>query len=403
MGTIMALRNDILKPGGYASVPHCILESSKLEPSDKLVYQALLDRLGQNDFVWPSQATIARQTALSIRSVRRSVARLTEIGLISCEVVTGTSNHYTFTDPEVVLNMQAEADSVSDLSQRGGGHDDRTNPVTLTVPPATMTGVYGHDDRGSTDTVADEPLHLTTSVEPRQGTTSGESPHSPQPPAAAGIAEPALTLEQVKPSHRILLEAWAQQGRPLPPPAKIKTFLKLLAIQEQQAGYDLDPALVLETAEPSDQLLWLVKRQNGCYLWQLLQRRPDTTSSKHIKRVLDKRGETAARIEEVYQAYPRRVGKAAALKAIKAAIKRMEKRDSGEDAIAFLLERTKLFAASLAGQLGRFTPHPATWFNRESYLDDEQEWDATENRSGSLKRDLSIEEDTTPGMSLDDL
>ena len=51
--------------------------------------------------VWPSQATIARRTALSIRCVRRSIARLTEIGLISCEVVTGTSNHYTFTDPEV--------------------------------------------------------------------------------------------------------------------------------------------------------------------------------------------------------------------------------------------------------------------------------------------------------------
>ena len=119
--------------------------------------------------------------------------------------------------------------------------------------------------------------------------------------------------------------------------------------------------------------------------------------------MLEKRDETAARIEEVYQAYPRHIGKAAAMKAIKAAVKRMEKRDSGEDAIAFLLERTKLFAASPAGQLGRFTPHPATWFNRESYLDDEQEWGATENRSGSLKRDLSIEEDTTPGMSLDDL
>ena len=143
MGTIMALRNDILKPGGYASVPHCVLKSGTLEPSDKLVYQVLLDHLGENDVVWPSQATIARRTALSIRGVRRSIARLTEVGLISCEIVAGTSNHYTFSDPEVVLNTQAEADSVSDLSQRGGGHDDRTNPDTLSVPPATLTGVYG--------------------------------------------------------------------------------------------------------------------------------------------------------------------------------------------------------------------------------------------------------------------
>ena len=115
MGTIMALRNDILKPGGYASVPHCVLESSSLAPSDKLVYQILLDHLvGPRISVWPSQATIARRTALSIRGVRRSVARLTEVGLISCEVIAGTSNHYTFSAPEDVLNTQAEADSVSD-------------------------------------------------------------------------------------------------------------------------------------------------------------------------------------------------------------------------------------------------------------------------------------------------
>ena len=147
MGTIMALRNDILKPGGYASVPHCVLKSSRLAPSDKLVYQILLDHLGENDSVWPSQATIARRTALSIRGVRRSVARLTEIGLISCEVVAGTSNHYTFSAPEAVLNTTAEADTVSDLSQCGGGHDDRTNPDTLSVPPATLAELYGQAGR----------------------------------------------------------------------------------------------------------------------------------------------------------------------------------------------------------------------------------------------------------------
>ena len=133
-------RDDILKRGRYASVPHCVLESSRLEPSDKLVYQILLDHLGNNNVAWPSQATIARRTALSIRGVRRSVARLIEIGLVSCEIIAGTSNHYTFSDPEEVLNTQVEADSVSDLSQRGGRHDDRTNPDTLSVPP-------GHDDR----------------------------------------------------------------------------------------------------------------------------------------------------------------------------------------------------------------------------------------------------------------
>ena len=137
--------------------------------------------------VWPSQATIVRRTALSIRCVRRSIARLTEVGLISCEVIAGTSNHYTFSDPEVVLNTQAEADSVADPSQRGGGHDDRTNPVTLTVPPVTLTVLSGQADRTNPVTLADEPLHLTTSTEPPHGITSFDPPHSPagpQPSAA---------------------------------------------------------------------------------------------------------------------------------------------------------------------------------------------------------------------------
>ena len=185
-------RNEILKPGGYASVPHCVLESSKLAASDKLVYQVLLDHLGRNDSVWPSQATIARRTALSIRGVRRSIARLTEVGLISCEVVAGTSNHYTFSAPEAVLNTQAEADSVSDPSQRGGGQADRTNPATLSVPPATLAGLSGHADRTNPDTLAHEPLHLTTSPEPPQGNTSFEPPHSP----ACGGQQPAAARER---------------------------------------------------------------------------------------------------------------------------------------------------------------------------------------------------------------
>ena len=101
-------------------------------------------------------------------------------------------------------------------------------------------------------------------------------------------------------------------------------------------------------------------------------------------------------------AYPRHIDKAAALKAIKAAVKRMQSRGPDEDAAAFLLERTRLFAASPAGNQGRYTPFPANWFDKERYLDDEKEWYATENRSGSLKRE-AIEQDETPGESFQDI
>ena len=48
LGTTMALRCEILKPGGYASVPSCVLSSKLLQPSDKLVYVAILSHLGKN-------------------------------------------------------------------------------------------------------------------------------------------------------------------------------------------------------------------------------------------------------------------------------------------------------------------------------------------------------------------
>jgi len=40
----------------------------------------------------------------------------------------------------------------------------------------------------------------------------------------------------------------------------------------------------------------------------------------------------------------------------------------------WLLGRVKAFATSPAGQAGKFTPHPATWFNGGRYEDDDAEW-----------------------------
>ncbi len=79
--------------------------------------------------------------------------------------------------------------------------------------------------------------------------------------------------------------------------------------------------------------------------------------------------------ETIYQAYPLKVGKADALKAITAALK--------VHSYAYLLERTELFAGCVSrwpasyryGTTGRDTvPHPSTWFNRGSFEDDPQTW-----------------------------
>lgn len=83
--------------------------------------------------------------------------------------------------------------------------------------------------------------------------------------------------------------------------------------------------------------------------------------------------------EYIYNLFPRKVGKREALKAIDSAYRRLlfgvEQKEVGPQEVwAFLVEKTTIFAQSPAGNRGQFTPHPATWFNKSRYLDDENEW-----------------------------
>ncbi len=75
--------------------------------------------------------------------------------------------------------------------------------------------------------------------------------------------------------------------------------------------------------------------------------------------------------DDIYQAYPRKEARKAAL----AAIERAGKTFSG--GMVGLLERTRLYALAVARWPAEdrcFIPHPATWFNRASYEDDPVLW-----------------------------
>lgn len=86
---------------------------------------------------------------------------------------------------------------------------------------------------------------------------------------------------------------------------------------------------------------------------------------------------------QVYNLFPRKVGRRAALKAIEYAIIRIhdgefnDKPMIWEDAYKFLITKTRQYAESPAGNRGEFTPHPATFFNQSRYLDHEIEWHKT--------------------------
>lgn len=68
---------------------------------------------------------------------------------------------------------------------------------------------------------------------------------------------------------------------------------------------------------------------------------------------------------EVYAAYPLKVGKPAAIRAITRAI--------GKHGFDQVFKATKRYAELRAGDTS-FMPHPSTWFNQERYNDDENTW-----------------------------
>ena len=79
--------------------------------------------------------------------------------------------------------------------------------------------------------------------------------------------------------------------------------------------------------------------------------------------------ETVISHEAIYQAYPKHVGKKAALKAIAQACKTNKPEH--------LLERTVSYSKDVSAWPDterQFVPYPATWFNRGSYKDDPAEW-----------------------------
>lgn len=75
--------------------------------------------------------------------------------------------------------------------------------------------------------------------------------------------------------------------------------------------------------------------------------------------------------EEIYQAYPRRVGKPAAKLKIRKALASVP--------FEKLLELTIAYAQAVNGQDPQFIPHPATWFHQQRFNDDPSTWTRKEN------------------------
>jgi len=100
---------------------------------------------------------------------------------------------------------------------------------------------------------------------------------------------------------------------------------------------------------------------------------------------------------KIYDAYPRKTGRGAAMKAIKNAAARLVKGDVRQKpmdslkARGFLWKKATEYANSPAGEKPAdgedFRPHPATWFNQERYFDDVSEWQRSRSSASAKKPD----------------
>jgi len=88
--------------------------------------------------------------------------------------------------------------------------------------------------------------------------------------------------------------------------------------------------------------------------------------------------------EQIYEAYPLKVGKPAAMRAISKALVKVD----GD----WLLNVTKAFAVARAGDMA-FCPHPATWFNAERYNDSPGTW--VRDAAAPVQRSLGYIPDAT--------
>ncbi len=91
-------------------------------------------------------------------------------------------------------------------------------------------------------------------------------------------------------------------------------------------------------------------------------------------------------IDAIYQAYPRKKEPAHARKAIAKALKLIHRSgplDGHETAESYLLDRVKAYAEAMRLQEKQFIPYPATWFNAESYNENQTEWTMGQAPAGS--------------------
>lgn len=176
---------------------------------DKLMLLTLIMRGFSMGEAWPSVATLSRWTDLDARTVRKSMARLTELGFIVVEQRPGSTNLIRF-DRAKILQVVSDHKKAS-VSTPGKNVPPTQMPVK--APASTSGGTDIHASEGLTS------MPVKTVKETEIKTAKQERERAHEQLAADGhsehdIATPCTQQQQSSPSEHwrraIRFEAWAQ-------------------------------------------------------------------------------------------------------------------------------------------------------------------------------------------------
>ena len=176
-----------------------------------------------------------------------------------------------------------------------------------------------------------------------------------------------------------------------------KTFKNVLERSETFSGVPRTPQPCLALPIPSHTLpsqeqepISSAKADGVTLLSPTNESKPvDDTPTGHPPRT---RHAYTAAFEEWYAAYPRHAAKHAASSAFGRRLQAiaLNRGTSRDEALRWLVEVTRQFAASPAGRAGQFTPHPATWLNEGRYDDDQTEWSKNGSDTNGSKRTHAV-------------
>jgi hypothetical protein len=160
-----------------------VLDHSKARGADRLVLVAIAERIGRRSGVcWPSQELIAKEAAISVRQVQRSLRALRDMGELDWER-RGRRNQYRINIS--VWDVMAERER---KTRKGGtpdrlspnGKDDTRQSVPDTRQPVAATPdiSFGGTERGTNQ---ERPRGLPQKNQPREAGMIEEPPAKTPP------------------------------------------------------------------------------------------------------------------------------------------------------------------------------------------------------------------------------